>query len=140
MLADDALGQQRRGLVLADVAGLEARRDDFAKPLAAHRRDIGGGNDVSLLHPRLADFHGVGRDGALGEIEGDGSEFHAAGLSERKGFLRNDATISPAMAVRATHARAFTALRSMMPLVGKLSISRLAATTPRASAFKRLPR
>ena len=51
--------------------------------------------NVALLEGDAVNPHGMRQHRALGLLDWRRAEFHAAALSERNGFLRSEATISP---------------------------------------------
>ena len=54
-----------------------------------------GGDDVALLQDQSVDPDRVRENGAVCLVYGHGAEFHGAPASDRSGFLRSAATISP---------------------------------------------
>src|SRR4051794_7938581 len=84
----------RRRFVLGDVAGFKLRDDEALDARVAQRGEMGGVQHGAFLQHDSFIAHGMGEDAALGLIQRDGSEFHAA-FSTRKGFLRNARMISP---------------------------------------------
>ena len=95
MRSRQSLGQAQGRLVLADVAVLEAGRKDLRHARLRKQTSAFGRHDVALLQRDPVDPHGVRENDPVGLIDGHGAEFHRAGPSERSGFLRSEATISP---------------------------------------------
>ena len=89
------VGEHQRRLVLADVSGLQARRNDARHARRRQRQPALAGEKVALLERSAVDPHPVRENGALGFLDRGRAEFHAAALSARSGFLRSEATISP---------------------------------------------
>ena len=74
---------------------LEARRHDARHARRRQRSPALAGQGVALLELGAVDPHPVRENRALGFLDWRQAEFHAAALSARNGFLRNEATISP---------------------------------------------
>ena len=95
MRADETLGQLERRLVFAYVARLQPRRHDALHARRPKGQPLLEGKGVALFQREAADPHAMRQHGVLGLLDWRLAEFHAAALSERNGFLRSEATISP---------------------------------------------
>ena len=93
----DALG----GRVLADVAFLEARRDDFGDAGRLQGRDVVGAQQAALLEGLGAGRLGVRQDGAGSAGGGNLSELHAASSRQRSMDLSERAMAPPRTPVNA---------------------------------------
>ena len=95
MLTGEALGEFQRRLILIDVARLEPRRHDALHAGRTKSQLPLASENVALFVRDPVNPNAMRKDGALGFLDWRWAEFHAATLSERKGFLRSEATISP---------------------------------------------
>ena len=94
-LSCEPLRQPNRRFILADVALLDLRRHDARHPRLRQHAQPFGRDDVALLQRDSIDPHCVRENRPLGLADRKRAKFHGEALSERRGFLRNEAMISP---------------------------------------------
>ena len=95
MRACETVRQFERGFIFTDVAQFEPGRDDTLHAGRAESQPPLVRENVALLEGGPVNPHAMRQHGALGLLDWRQAEFHAAALSERNGFLRSEATISP---------------------------------------------
>ena len=95
MLAGETFGELQRRLILIDVAGFEPRRHDAPDACRTKRQLPLARENVALFVCDAVNPNAMRKDSALGLFDWRLAEVHAAALSERNGFLRSEATISP---------------------------------------------
>ena len=95
MRAGETLGKLKRRVILADVAVLQARRQNTRRARRRQCEPALAGQGVALLEREAVNPDRVRENGALSLLDWRWAEFHAAALSARSGFLRSEATISP---------------------------------------------
>ena len=95
MLAGEPFGELQRRLVFIDIARLEPRRHDALHASRIKSQLPLASENVALFVRDPINPHAMREDRALCLFDWRRAEFHAATLSERNGFLRSEATISP---------------------------------------------
>ena len=88
-------GEAPRRFILADIAGIEARRDDLSDARRLERGLMFGSDELALFQNQPIAANRMRDDRAERLSDGNRTEFQAACPSARIGFLRKAATISP---------------------------------------------
>ena len=135
--AADGFGHPCRRLVLGDVAGLVARRDDGNDARLRQRRHVVGREHPALLEGVFADLEAVGEDGADGLVEGRPTEDHGAPSR------RSSRVSSPRMATAISAGVTAPMSRPTGPWMRSSAVSSKPAAlrrSSRAAWVRRLPR
>src|SRR5271156_4338978 len=88
-------GELDCGFILADVSRLQARRHHTRHAGRRQRHPALAGQGVALLERRAINPDPVRENGVFSLLDWRRTEFHAAALSARSGFLRSEPMISP---------------------------------------------